>query len=144
MIDHVWTVLCSRVIVDQKLNNVSLINILEQLNIKGEPLPDGVLPCEIHVATLWARSDFQVPAVGHGRLLFLSPSGESLLDPFEHEIDLREKGRNRNFFHLSRLPVHEPGRHEFCLDYRLDNDSEWHRVAVLPLQVNFRPKAESE
>jgi len=87
MIDHVWTAVCSRAVIDRESNNVSLQNIIDQISIRGEPIPDSVVAVQVEVVTSWVRADFDVPSQATTRLTFLSPSG-NVLGSFENDIDL--------------------------------------------------------
>jgi hypothetical protein len=144
MIDHVWTVVCSRAVIDRDSNNVSLQNVIEQLRIQADPLPDGVLPIPLQLATLWARADLEVPARGYVRVTFLSPSSEALIGPFESEIDLIDYRRHRTRADFKGLPLRESGRYVFRVELRIEDQDQWHQVAAIPLEVNFEPPEEAE
>jgi hypothetical protein len=76
MIDHVWTVLCSRAVVDRDSNNASLENVIERVTIEGQPPSDAALPLPLDVMTLWTRTAPDQPCRGHMRLDCLFPSGK--------------------------------------------------------------------
>lgn len=142
MIDHVWTVVCSRAVIDRDSNNLSIHDVIEQLTIQGEPVPDASAPIELEVVTLWARKDLDVPARGYGRLTFLSPSGKTKAGPFPIDIDLSEYRRYRTRARFRSLPVGEPGCHTFRIDYKAEDGKRWRRVAAIPLEVIFEPLEE--
>jgi len=143
MIDHVWTVICSRAVIDKESNNVSLQNVLEQFNIQAEPKPDGLLITTFDLMTLWARSEVDIPSRGRSRTTFITPSGETI-GSFEVEIDLFEHERNRNRLRFNDLPAREPGRHIFRVELQNEGESEWHQVAVVPLTLVFNPPEAEE
>ena len=144
MIDHVWTVVCSRSVIDRDSNNVSLQNVIEQLSLRVEPVPEGVCPIPLHVVTLWARTDLDVPARGYVRLTFLSPSSDALIGPLEAEIDLVDYRRHRTRAGFAVLPLRESGRYVFLVELRIEDEDEWQQVAAIPLEVNFVPPEEIE
>jgi len=139
MIDHVWTLICTRAIIDRDTNNLSAFNIIEQIQIRGEPTPDGVVPIGLEVVSLWMRSDFNVPCRGRWRLSFLSPSGIQI-KTVDGELDLSkyERVRARRFF--MGLPMSEPGRYRFVLELQNEGKEDWQQVASIPLKVVFQPK----
>jgi hypothetical protein len=139
VIDHVWTVVCSNAVIDEESKNVSLHSVIEQLRIMSSPIPNGRLPLRLDIVTLWALSDFDVPAQGEGRVTFLSPSGKAMIEPYRYPIDLRQHRRHRQRGHMEMLPVEESGRHTFRVDLRLENETEWRTVAAVPLEVSFEP-----
>ena len=138
MIDHVWTVLCSHAVIDKESNNVSLLDVVEQLNIRDEPSPEGIL-FSLDLMTLWARADLDRPAQGQGRVTFLSPSDEVNDGPFEYDIDLSQHRRNRSRGRFRALHVSGSGRHVFRVELRNEGETEWNKVVDIPLEINFTP-----
>jgi hypothetical protein len=143
MIDHVWTVVCSNSVTDAESNNVSLLNVLEQVNVTGESIPGGVLPAQVDIVTLWSRADYQAPERGYGRITFLSPSGSQLGEPMEFPVDLSQHHRGRSRHRLIGLPLEEAGRYVFRINFRSENEEAWHQVASVPLEVTFQPPQSS-
>jgi len=140
MIDHVWTVFCSRSVVDRETNNVSLHDVIEQFTIGDEPSPDGIIPGRADLMTLWARADLTVPAMGRGRFDYLSPSGR-VLSSQEYEIDLSEYRRYRAVTRFHAISVPEAGRYAFRIALWDDDAAAWQTVAEVPVEVTFEPAA---
>jgi hypothetical protein len=136
MIHHVWTVVCSRAVIDRDSNNVSLQNVVEQLTISREPGPVAI-PVSLDIMTLWARADPDVPTKGRARTTFLSPSGVVNDGPFEYDIDLSKHRRYRSRGHIQPLRVEEAGRHTFRVELQKEGETEWRQVASIPLEINF-------
>jgi hypothetical protein len=137
MIDHVWTVVCSRAIVDRSSNNVSIQNVLEQFSVRAEPKPDALIAVPFEVMTLWARSDFSVPASGSERLTLYSPSGVKIGERV-FALDLMGNVRRyRTRASFNGLPASEPGRYAFRVELQEGDDDEWRAVAAVPLEVIF-------
>ena len=139
MIDHVWTVICSRAVIDRYTNNVSIHDVLEIVTIKDQLEPNTILPLAFEVLTLWARTDFAIPARGKQRLTVYSPSGEKIK---EHKFDLDLTGNFRRFrtrASFSGLLISEPGRYVFHVELQ-DHAEEWHQVAAVPLEVVFESR----
>ena len=138
LFDHVWTVLCSRAVVDRQTNNVSLQNVVEELTVRGTPKRGTPVSVHVELMTLWSRASPNLPATGEARVTLLSPSQEELLT-FEGEIDLSKVERARTRLVYQSLPVHESGRYVFCVEAREKDASEWRQVAIVPLKVRFVP-----
>jgi hypothetical protein len=137
MIEHVWTVVCSRAVVDRFSNNVSIQNVIEQFSVRAEPKPGALIPVPFEVMTLWARSDFSVPASGTERLTLYSPSGVKIGERVS-SLDLTgnvRRYRTRTTF--DGLPAGEPGRYVFQVELQEENKDEWYGVATVPLEVIF-------
>src|SRR3990172_12916422 len=135
MIDHVWTVLCSRSVIDIETNNVSIQDVIEKLNIPGDPKPDGLLAIPFEIISLWARSDPKHPDQGVERIAFITPSGKSTVVA-ESPINLSAAERHRNRVKFPGLPIAEEGRHFFQIEFKLD-DGEWIKATPLPLSILF-------
>lgn len=144
MIEHVFTVVCSRAVIDRHSNNMSLQNVLERIEIHEEPKPGGTLPIDLDVASMWTRADPNVPSTGRMRAAFRTPSGVVAQGPFELEIDLSEVVRHRTRGHFASLTVEESGRHAFRIELQQEDSDEWHQVAVIPLDIIFKGKPDSE
>ena len=141
MIDHVWTVLCSRAVVDRDTNNVSIQNAIEQLNIVGEPKLGAVVPRRFEVVTFCVRAAAEVPCRGELLLTYRSPSDE-ILGTFERPINLLKHERLRDRMRFEGLPAGEPGRYYFDVELRDEGEQEWRRVAAIPLMIVFKPPEE--
>ncbi|MFC2052873.1 hypothetical protein ACFLV7_01045 [Chloroflexota bacterium] len=138
MIEHVWTVICSKAVIDRTTNNVSLQTVLEQLEIKGEPKPDGLVPMQFDVMSLWSRSDDNKPCEGFVRLTYVSPSGKALIN-IEGKINLLNTERFRSNIHSQGIPIGEGGRYKFKVDLQQEGEKEWSQVASIPFTVIFSP-----
>ncbi len=138
MIEHVWTVLCSRSVIDIETNNVSIQDVIEQISINAEPKSDGFLPFPLELITLWERKESDKPVEGTERVTFVTPSGISKV-VFDAKIDLSAVERRRNKVKFPGLPLSETGRYYFKIEIR-ENDNEWHEVASIPLTVIFQPQ----
>lgn len=136
MIGHAWTVFCLQAIIDQRTNTVTLVNAIEQLNVPADLSPGDKGPmCEI--ATLWYRTDPDVPAKGKAQFRILGPNGEETT-LYELEIDLSEYERLRS---VRGIQVEAPmldGRY-FIRVYLWNEELEaWEQVAAVPIKVGVR------
>ena len=138
MIEHVWTVVCSKAVIDRETNSVSIQNVLEELQIKGEPKSDGLVPMPVDVISLWSRSDDNEPYEGLLRMTYVSPSGKILITT-EGRINLLENERSRTVIHSQGIPIGEAGRFRFNIEHRHEAEIEWQRVASIPFTVKFSP-----
>jgi hypothetical protein len=138
LFDHVWTVLCSRAVVDRETNNVSLQNVVEEITIRGTPQRGTSVSVHVELMTLWSRASPNLPATGKARVTLLSPSQEELLT-FEGDIDLSTVERARTRLVYQSLPVYENGRYVFCVEAREEAAAAWRQVAIVPLKVTFVP-----
>jgi hypothetical protein len=118
---------------DAHTNNVSLFNMVEQINVPvgAPPPPNGVLPLELHAYFLVAPHElgrsFEV------RHVLRAESGlETLSDVFTHRSDTPR-------FRTRTLGVPFPpvaDGYELCLDWRYAGQDDWRREPLVwPLAV---------
>jgi len=136
MIRHVWTVLCSRALIDRDSNNMSIHNVLEQLNIVAQPQPDLALNLHFEIISLWVRERADTPAHGLSRVTLIDPGGATT-PVSELKIDLSSTERVRHRVLSQGLPVGMAGRYEFLVELQEDGRSDWREVALVPLTVVF-------
>lgn len=137
---HIWTVACSHAVVDRDSNNVSLLNIIEQLTIHEAPRPDAILPIQLDVMTLWAREDAEIPTTDNSRLRLISPDGKAL-GAFESAVDLSSHERSRAKITFQGLPLASSGTYKFIVEQKSEEATRWKRVAEIPLSVTFSEAA---
>lgn len=155
MIDHVWTVVCSRAVIDKESNNVSLQNVLEQLVVSKKAQSDAgeleidtsskfVLPYRFMVISLWSRSDLKEGVIGYGRVKLYSPDNELLIEPKIFEINLHNFRRFRSRGVFPGFPIQGPGKYTFSVEFRIDEETQWKEVSRVPIEVRFEDDEESE
>lgn len=134
MIDFVWAVICSKSIIDDQTKNISLIDVVEQINIsRTVELPISIaLPIE--VVSLWSRTNLDQPARGHGRIVFITPSGNSQ-ELGQMDIDLESYKRLRARIGLLGLPISELGKHVFEVHFSFEGSDETTIVARVPIEI---------
>lgn len=141
MIDHIWSVVCGRSTTDRESNNISLFEIIEQINLLGPvgPIPEGVagaaLPLSFEVVSLWSRSNHAEPEESTGRIRMVAPNGMQMLENI-FTVNLAENVRMRTqmksmFFPLSGVGT---GRYTFTVEIQRANGN-WEVVARIPVQV---------
>jgi len=136
MIEHVWTVLCTKSIYDSETNNVSFIEVLEQINLQRDvsfPINIGI---QLDLVSLWVRSPHDEPTQGTARVTFITPSKERS-DLLELPIDLTKSERHRTRFRFLGLPIKELGYHYFLVQYREEGKSRWRQAAKVPLSIKL-------
>lgn len=135
MIQHIWSVACSHSSIDTETNNVSLLNVVEQINPVGLAADaKGILPMQIEIVSLWMRDG--VPGRGFARMVIEAP--DSVLEPTdEMMIDLSPEAttRFRSRLRLAGVPFEGYGIYWFRVEYREGPGEEWVEVARLPIEM---------
>lgn len=144
MIDHVWSVVCSRSATDRETNNVSLFEVIEQLNVLG-PLPDGAnvaLPISYELVSLWSRADPAEPEESTARLTLIAPN-DTEIHVQEFAINLTGNVRMRTQLRSLGFPVRGAGRYTFKVEIRRLDD-HWDTVARIPVQLDSIAQAPAQ
>jgi hypothetical protein len=143
MIRHVWTVLCSHSVRDVDSQNVSLFNVIEQVQatLKADAPDDAIhlLPIPLDLVTLWENGGWEADPSAAGdsaraTVAIIDPAGQQLATG-EVTADLVEHRRCRTVLRLGGFPVTVTGR--YVVQVRLgDADVETPRlVAEVPVDV---------
>lgn len=107
--------LCGGSSLDQHSNNVTLFNVVEQVNLQPnvDPPPGAFLPLEVHAYFLLGPGELQQPF--DVRFALVAPSGlELLTDPTTHK-STTPRYRTRSL----GLPAPSiPGSYQLCVDIR--------------------------
>ena len=142
MIALVWSVLCSRPIVDGETNNISLIDVVEEAHIQTAGLP-GALPIQLTLVSLWAREHPDQPERARGFIQFCDPAG-AVQGDISSEIDLTAHTRFRQIVRFVGLPISTVGVHWFNVFVEIEQAGAVTRnqVARIPLDVILHEAAE--
>lgn len=143
---HAWSILCQRSIIDQRSNNISLIDVLEQLNINVSPeqvakeSEEGiVIPINFDIVSLWTK-DGEENKVANFEVVveFDDPRGKELKS-FTKSIEVAQNyQRMRTQMRIERLQIFESGIHMVRVSIKEGKqEKKTQIVAELPLQIKF-------
>lgn len=150
MIKHIWSVLTQKTIIEQSTNSMSLIDVLEEINIGlANDMPEDKAPSNINIpiayeVVTYLRSDIIDPIPKASiRINLINPKGK-ILNKFEHELDW-EKGKHRLRVKTRILGLSVDMAGEYIYEISLKEDSEDYKViSELPLQINISNKEASK
>jgi hypothetical protein len=137
MINHIWTVVCTDVVIDSRTNNLSMHNVLEQITVMGEPKQETAIPLNHAVVTLLENVEKNTLWIGMIRLSFITPSGKEIIK-LESGVNLSEHKRYRHIGNIQGLPTVEPGRHVYRVELRSESENEWTFICDIPLELSFK------
>lgn len=147
MAEHLWTVLCSKTLVDPDTEVISLIDVVESLTVEGlelkiaEGLSQGkkgaFVNAPMKLVSWWFRSDVREETL-QARFALLNPVGETLhVQPVE--MPWGDKGTTiRLFVNLERFPANMLGLYWFAVEQLLTSETgeaRWVAVARVPLSI---------
>jgi hypothetical protein len=135
MIKNAWSVLCTRCVTDSATNNVTLTEVVEQLNIPpGVPLVGVVTPIQMDLVTLWYRENVNQLVRGTGRIVMIRPDGspgQSII----FGIDLTQFVRVRAIGRIAGIELQGVGDYFFRVELRIEGQENWIEVSRIPLHV---------
>ena len=138
MIRHLWSVICTRSLVDQATNTLSLIDVIEDIAIGGNVQFPITIPLSMYIVTTLMRDHLEDPCSGRLRWSLFGPDGESA-EPIITPVDLRESVRTRVLGRAAGLPLKAAGPHEFVVALMDDEKpDEWTEVARVPLLIRLQ------
>lgn len=137
--EHIWSVVCQKALVDRETNLLSMIDVFEQLTL---PL-DGSTPFNgkdavnvafnYEVVTFWRRIEGDKPIQGDILIKILSPNNKELANfPVKFEFPANVKNF-RAKIRINVLPVIDAGKYKFVVMQKEKNDYE--TVAEIPFDV---------
>ena len=137
---HVWSALCLKSVIDKASNNISLLEVIEEIHaspyeLKGEEGNTGLfVPMPIHWVSLWERSNPEIPEKTWIKDTIKLPSGK-LLGEQELEVDLLAKKRRRLIRMVPVPPSNELGRYVFETRVKNEGETRWKKVSEVPLEI---------
>jgi hypothetical protein len=148
MAEHIWSVLCSKHLIEPQTNLMSLFEVVEKITIVGgeerlahshaEGKRGFLFPVQMEVVTYWLRSNLSEPESSEGRVIVKSPEGEVVLSQ-EFMIDLQhEEGGYRHIVTYGVFPLSSFGTHWFVVEQRRSSKAKvpkWSREARIPLEM---------
>ena len=138
MIDHIWSVLCLRASVDSRTNNVSLLEVLEEIGTNAPQSPSGVgVAVQASLVSLWARTPAQTPARGTSRVFWERPGGGVDQIVPNVDLDLSTYERLRNIAEIYAVPYYGPGIYYLRVEFRESTAQPWKVTARVPVKFNF-------
>ena len=134
MIRHAWSVLCTRAITDSESRNISLLEVLEQINIPAGAQFPLVAPIQSDFVSFWYRSNPNQPERGTCRISVVTPNNQAR-EATQQTVDLTVYQRSRTIARSAGITLDAPGIYQFIIDLRQEGQQEWENVAHVPVSV---------
>ena len=138
-----WAIVCEGSSVDRESNNISLFNVLEQVQFLEPPEADSsgdlrpAIAMHFRLVILFSRTDPGAAEKRASRIVLHFPTdAEPAVFP-QSEIDLEVALRNRLVSRFPLLPINGQGTYRFVIEGLADS-LEWQRLFEIPLEVSFQ------
>lgn len=151
-IKHVWSILCQSSVVDQQSNNLSIHQVLEQLNVdlsekdrkllNNDPKVDKVIgvPFNFQVISMWQSLNNKINPVANAEIELYDPIGQSL-QKIEFKLQFeKDKPRMRSIISSPILRITNKGLYIFKVRIKEGDTNTFSEVAEIPLEVRVNNK----
>jgi hypothetical protein len=139
-----WVILCERAVIEEGAKTVSLISILENIQLPAPPPaiqksnpPYALVPLRFFVVHQWARSNPKSGERQAGRLKFLGPHGQFAVQDFV--VDLTGSQRARIIGQTIGFPLQGTGLYQVVVEAK--TKSRWRRVGSTDFNVAYLPES---
>ncbi len=141
-----WAFLCRSSSIDAETNNISLFNILEDIQVPSNPptqADDSSRPLamgsfELIVAT--TRDNSQAGELIRTRVRLHFPDESPPETLAELDIDLVSAERSRFRLGMPGLPIGGLGTYRFAIEVPSDENGSWREIGNAPLDLSYHPQ----
>jgi hypothetical protein len=148
---HIWSVLCTRALIDKQTNLLSMIDVCDVLNISDPEIAtldpkakEKVIigNIRLNLATKWYRTEHNKPEKGLARTIIVAPDGERFMQP-EAVVDLERSASSRAILVIDKLVFKGFGLYWLCVEQKKEGNKRWTTEAEVPLVLNY-PEQETK
>lgn len=140
---HIWSVLCRSSQIDKDTNNLSIINVFEQLKItldqKGpeEKIESVNIPIGYEIVSLWVKESQEKRVKAEILLEIIDPQGK-ILKTFPQTGEMPETmKRLRTRFRIQGLGITMSGIYKFVIKIKEEGKRDFRIVSEVPLEVQL-------
>jgi hypothetical protein len=120
---------------------LSLLDVTDEISLEPipEPLPESVgLPINLHLVSMWMRSDLEIPESLWSGIKIVTPIGTEFVTGEPLAVDLAAHPRIRLVFRFQIIPFQGAGIYRFVVGCSETRDGEQAPVAFVPLEVKIQ------
>lgn len=148
MMQHVWSVLCGRSVIDIETNNLSLFDVFEDLkvDVKSNTLSEtngGTInkkiniPIKYEVVSMWSKDKDIKVATGTMQIELIDPTGKSLKS-FNHNLEIKEAyNRIRSRIKITGIELTISGTYIYRIKLKEGDKENFRTVVEIPLAVKI-------
>lgn len=149
MIKHIWSVLCQKSLIDSETNNLTLVDVLEELSINvslppvnlsgsGTPTMGRIdVPIGYEIVSLWVRDSAKTKETVNLRIELIDPNGKEVSKQ-DHSVVMNENLlRYRTRLKIVGLGITTPGNYTFLVKIKEEDKENYRTVAELPLDIKI-------
>ncbi len=147
MVNHIWSILCRKSVIDNETNNLSMFDVLEQISVdvnlnkeKQEKFIKINVPIDYEVISFWVKPEGVEVYKGEINIEVVNPDGK-VEKAFAQPLDIPEdKKRLRSRMRIKGFVAEKSGVHIFRVSYKDLEDNKYTTVAEIPFEVILNKK----
>ncbi len=136
MIKHCYSLICGHAVIDERTRFLSVFDVIEQINVKGEPDQTIRIPMRFDLVSVWMKIETKDLDKGVSRIS-LSKPGDIISNISEVEINLTEATFFRSIIQFSGIELTGPGLYKFVIEFKQTND-DLAEVSEIPFVVTYK------
>lgn len=149
-VEHVWTLLSQNSIIDSKTNNISLLGVVEQINVDLKKINEVIqgekpgidtkkklIKLPVKIVSLWKRIDMlgREEMEFDGQIIVVSPLGNKLATLNFELVFKSTTKRVRTDFGIDALPFDGIGEYKFEVAFKEKDATVYKKVATVPIEM---------
>lgn len=142
MLKHIWTVVCRASIWDKETEEMSIIGVLDLVDLEMEErlyhFGRGI-PYHFVLASCWRREDIEKPDRGYARDVVKNPFGEIVFDQ-KYKVSLVKFTSRCITKDIFAQEFSESGDYTFIQYVRSEESENWIPVSEIPIHVEVKKK----
>jgi len=143
---HRWSIPCEKNIIDSKTNNITLVNVLEEMEFvfqknkltEKEKNGEVVLPITLDIVSLW-DNDIKKKGELDFDISIFSPTNIKLWNHVPEKNQQEEKPRLRTLITLNGIKASwESGQYKIAIGHRENEKEKYKVVAEIPMVIKIK------
>jgi hypothetical protein len=144
MIEHVYTIICTKTATDSETNQLTLIDVIEEIGVQvtEEPPPPEqliIVPLEAVIVSYWVKTSEDGVNRGRVKLSIRAASGKEFHGEGEFVVDLSQAAGTRASGKIGGVPFSGEGLYLLRVMLQRDGEADWSEVGKYPFRVKRQP-----
>ncbi len=136
MIKHCYSLICGHAVIDERTRFLSVFDVIEQINVNGEPDKAIRIPMRFDLVSVWMKIETEELDKGVSRIS-LSKPGDILSNISEVDINLTESTFFRSIIQFSGIELTGPGLYRFLIEFK-QTKGDWEVISEVPFVVTYK------
>lgn len=142
MINHIWSIICKKSVIDSETNNISLYEALESIQVSIKVLDDKSIdqelfniPIEYEIVSLWENKTPEKKVTADVSVEVTTNKGD-VLKTFSKKLEMEKNmKRLRSRMRISGMSIPGSDQYSYKIKLKQEGDRDFKLVAELPLEV---------